>query len=309
MGGLVLAGADERDLTQLAEYRERRRLRAARAGAAMEPQAVDRGAARRRTCAAAAAPSSRRAARRASSRRLAEADVPGRERRRVRAGHVQGPRDHAPRPAPADRGLPDHGARDRLAERLHLHPRRVPDRVRGRCAARSTQAREAGLLGGVTIVLHRGAGAYICGEETALLESLEGKRGQPRSKPPFPAIAGLYASPTLINNVETIATVPVDHRARRRRVREDRRRPTRPARASSRSPATSRNGGNYELELGTTLRELIYDIGGGIPGRPRAEGDHPGRLVGAGADRRRGRHAARLRRAGEGRDDARLRAR
>src|SRR5262245_53611776 len=71
------------------------------------------------------------------------------------------------------------------------------------------QAREAGLLGGVTVVLHRGAGAYICGEETGLLESLEGKRGQPRSKPPFPAISGLYASPTLINNVETIATVPV----------------------------------------------------------------------------------------------------
>ena len=60
----------------------------------------------------------------------------------------------------------------------------------------------------MTIVVHRGAGAYICGEETALLESLEGKRGQPRSKPPFPAIAGLYASPTVVNNVETIATVP-----------------------------------------------------------------------------------------------------
>ena len=57
-------------------------------------------------------------------------------------------------------------------------------------------------------MIHRGAGAYICGEETALLESLEGKRGQPRSKPPFPAVQGLYASPTLINNVETIATVP-----------------------------------------------------------------------------------------------------
>jgi NADH-quinone oxidoreductase subunit F len=78
------------------------------------------------------------------------------------------------------------------------------------------QALEAGYVGtnvlgsdtSVTIVLHRGAGAYICGEETALLESLEGKRGQPRSKPPFPAISGLYASPTLINNVETIATVP-----------------------------------------------------------------------------------------------------
>ena len=60
----------------------------------------------------------------------------------------------------------------------------------------------------LTVVVHRGAGAYICGEETGLLESLEGRRGQPRTKPPFPAISGLYASPTLINNVETLATVP-----------------------------------------------------------------------------------------------------
>ena len=67
--------------------------------------------------------------------------------------------------------------------------------------------RKADLLGGVTVVLHRGAGAYICGEETALLESLEGKRGQPRTKPPFPAIAGLYAAPTAVNNVESITTV------------------------------------------------------------------------------------------------------
>jgi NADH-quinone oxidoreductase subunit F len=71
------------------------------------------------------------------------------------------------------------------------------------------EVHKAKLLGGVTIVLHRGAGAYICGEETALLESLEGKRGQPRSRPPFPAVSGLYAAPTLINNVETVSTVPV----------------------------------------------------------------------------------------------------
>ncbi len=78
------------------------------------------------------------------------------------------------------------------------------------------EAREAGLLGknaaksgwDFDITLHRGAGAYICGEETALLESLEGKKGQPRNKPPFPAMAGLYACPTTINNVETIAVVP-----------------------------------------------------------------------------------------------------
>src|ERR671935_239194 len=60
----------------------------------------------------------------------------------------------------------------------------------------------------VAIILHRGAGAYICGEETALLESLEGRRGQPRTRPPYPAIQGAYDSPTAVNNVETIATVP-----------------------------------------------------------------------------------------------------
>ena len=78
------------------------------------------------------------------------------------------------------------------------------------------EARAAGLLGknaagsgwDFDITLHRGAGAYICGEETALLESLEGKKGQPRNKPPFPAMAGLYSAPTTINNVETIAVVP-----------------------------------------------------------------------------------------------------
>ena len=78
------------------------------------------------------------------------------------------------------------------------------------------EAREAGLLGenaagsgwDFDVTLHRGAGAYICGEETALLESLEGKKGQPRNKPPFPAMAGLYSAPTTINNVETIAAVP-----------------------------------------------------------------------------------------------------
>jgi NADH-quinone oxidoreductase subunit F len=69
-------------------------------------------------------------------------------------------------------------------------------------------ARAAGLFGDVDIIVHRGAGAYICGEETALLDSLEGKRGQPRPRPPFPPIQGLYMAPTQINNVCTIATVP-----------------------------------------------------------------------------------------------------
>jgi NADH-quinone oxidoreductase subunit F len=126
------------------------------------------------------------------------------------------------------------------------------------------EVREAKLLNGVTVVLHRGAGAYICGEETALLESLEGKRGQPRSKPPFPAVQGLYASPSLINNVETVATVPriieLGGAAYAKLGVENS--------AGTRVFSLSGNvvnGGNYELELGTTLRELIYDVGGGIP--------------------------------------------
>ncbi len=120
------------------------------------------------------------------------------------------------------------------------------------------------LLGEVTIVLHRGAGAYICGEETALLESLEGKRGQPRSKPPFPAISGLYASPTEVNNVETVATVPpiiAMGGAEYAKLGVENSSGTR---LFSLSGNVAR-GGNYELPMGTSLRELIYDIGGGIP--------------------------------------------
>jgi NADH-quinone oxidoreductase subunit F len=118
---------------------------------------------------------------------------------------------------------------------------------------------------GLSVVIHRGAGAYICGEETGLLNSLEGERGQPRSKPPFPAVSGLYASPTLINNVETLATVPkilslggAEYAA----LGVENSTGTRVFSLSG----NVANGGNYELELGTPLRELIYDIGGGIPG-------------------------------------------
>src|SRR6185437_11346994 len=70
------------------------------------------------------------------------------------------------------------------------------------------EARASRVFGDVEIVLHRGAGAYICGEETALLDSLEGRRGMPRPRPPFPPIQGLYNAPTQINNVCTIATIP-----------------------------------------------------------------------------------------------------
>ncbi|MBA2331418.1 MAG: NADH-quinone oxidoreductase subunit NuoF [Actinobacteria bacterium] len=126
------------------------------------------------------------------------------------------------------------------------------------------EIRAAGLLGGVTVVIHRGAGAYICGEETALLESLEGKRGQPRSKPPFPAISGVYASPTLVNNVETIATVTAVLELGGAEYAKIGPADSAGTRVFSLSGNVA-NGGNYELENGTTLRELIYDFGGGIP--------------------------------------------
>jgi NADH-quinone oxidoreductase subunit F len=124
-------------------------------------------------------------------------------------------------------------------------------------------ARAAGLFGDVSVVVHRGAGAYICGEETALLDSLEGKRGQPRPRPPFPPIQGLYGAPTQINNVGTIATVPkilelgVDEF---KEVGVE----TSPGTAIFSLSGNVVNPGNYELALGTPLRELIYDHGGGV---------------------------------------------
>jgi NADH-quinone oxidoreductase subunit F len=120
------------------------------------------------------------------------------------------------------------------------------------------------IRGDVTIVVHRGAGAYICGEETALIESLEGKRGQPRAKPPFPAVSGLYAAPTVVNNVETITTVPpiiAMGGAEYVKLGVPNTRGTRVVSLSGNVV----NGGNYEIAPGTSVRELIYDIGGGIP--------------------------------------------
>jgi NADH-quinone oxidoreductase subunit F len=125
------------------------------------------------------------------------------------------------------------------------------------------QLRKKKLLGGVTIVIHRGAGAYICGEETALLESLEGERGQPRTKPPFPAIAGLYASPTAVNNVESITTVTPIIEMGGAHYAEIGPESSTGTRVFSLSGNVA-NPGNYELPHGFPLKELIYDVGGGV---------------------------------------------
>jgi NADH-quinone oxidoreductase subunit F len=113
-----------------------------------------------------------------------------------------------------------------------------------------------------SLVVHRGAGAYICGEETALLDSLEGKRGNPRLKPPFPANQGLYQGPTLINNVETLSNTPhiiVNGADWFRGF------------GTERSPGTKvvsvsgnvKRPGNYEVELGVPAREIVYGLAGG----------------------------------------------
>src|SRR3954452_19378162 len=137
------------------------------------------------------------------------------------------------------------------------------------------EAYERGFLGerilgsrySLELVVHRGAGAYICGEESALLDSLQGKRGNPRLKPPFPAIKGLYQGPTLINNVETLSNVPLIL---------DRGADWWKSMGTEKSPGpkvVSVSGnvmrpGNYEIELGTPAREVIEGLAGGVaPGR------------------------------------------
>jgi NADH-quinone oxidoreductase subunit F len=134
------------------------------------------------------------------------------------------------------------------------------------------EAEQAGYLGqdilgsgfSLPLVLHRGAGAYICGEETGLLDSLEGKRGNPRLKPPFPAIEGLYAGPTLINNVETLATVPHIINMGGAEYAKIGTETSTGTKLISISGDVQRPG-NYEIELGIPSREIIYGLAGGPP--------------------------------------------
>jgi NADH-quinone oxidoreductase subunit F len=134
------------------------------------------------------------------------------------------------------------------------------------------EARAAGYVGedilgsghSLSLIVHRGAGAYICGEETGLLDSLEGKRGNPRLKPPFPANQGLYQGPTLINNVETLATVPAIMRmggAQFAKLGVETSTGTKLVSVSGHV----RRPGNYEVVLGTSSREIIFGLAGGPP--------------------------------------------
>ena len=204
-----------------------------------------------------------------------EPALPRRQRRRVGAGQLQGQRDPVARPAPLHRGLPDHRACGRGEERLRLHPRRVLRASTRSSSPRSRRsARSPEIRGDVTIVVHRGAGAYICGEETALLESLEGERGKPRTKPPFPAIAG-----------------PLREADRRQQRRDDpdRLRGREGGAAYGSSVSTSRPArGRLGLRPRKRPRQLRDRAGRDAarpdlrptrrwhPRRPRAEGGHPG---------------------------------
>lgn len=131
---------------------------------------------------------------------------------------------------------------------------------------------EAGLLGehilgtdfSFNAHLRLGAGAFVCGEETALLNSIEGKRGMPRPRPPFPAVKGLWQKPTIINNVETLACVPY---ILRRGASEFNKYGTEKSKGTKVFALGGKinNVGLVEVPMGTTLRELVYDIGGGVP--------------------------------------------
>lgn len=141
-----------------------------------------------------------------------------------------------------------------------------------RLEAAVEEAKAAGYIGdrilgsdfSLSMWVHRGAGAYICGEETALLDSLEGKRGNPRLKPPFPANQGLYQGPTLINNVETLATAP----AIIRMGGDEYAKLGTPGSTGTKLVSVSghvQRPGNYEIELGMPSREIIYGLAGGPP--------------------------------------------
>jgi NADH-quinone oxidoreductase subunit F len=147
------------------------------------------------------------------------------------------------------------------------------------------EAYAAGLIGknilgsgySLDVIVHRGAGAYICGEESALMESLEGRRGYPRLKPPFPAAVGLYGGPTVINNCETLSTVPhivMNGADWYKRFGTEKSTGTRVFCLSGHV----KKPGNYELPLGTPMRTLIYDeqYGGGILGDKQLKAIIPG---------------------------------
>jgi NADH-quinone oxidoreductase subunit F len=272
---VILAGADEHDLTKLAEYRSIGGYEALAKARAMEPQAVieELNASNLRGRGGAFFATGKKAS-------FIPADSPKPTYLTVNA-------DESEPGTFKDREImlrvPHRLLEGCLITAHAIRSQHVFIYIRGEyleefevLRAALEDVRAADLLGGVTVVLHRGAGAYICGEETGLLESLEGKRGQPRSKPPFPAIQGLYASPTLINNVETMATVaPIIAMG----AAEYAKLGAPPDSTGTRLFCVSGNierGGNYELPMGITIREVLFDLAGGVPGGRKLKAVIPG---------------------------------
>jgi NADH-quinone oxidoreductase subunit F len=260
---LLLAHADERDLTQLGEYRAVGGYAALEKALAMEPDDLieELVASTLRGRGGAGFPTGRKAS-------LVD-------RSGAKPSYLVVNADESEPGAFKDREIMRR-APHRLLEGCLIAARAILSKhvfiyIRGEYVAENEvlqravdDARAAGLFGDIDVIIHRGAGAYICGEETALLDSLEGKRGQPRPRPPFPPIQGLYMSPTQINNVGTIATIPsiIEMGASEfLRIGPE----NSPGTAVFSLSGNVVNPGNYELELGSTLRELIYDFGGGVP--------------------------------------------
>ena len=201
------------------------------------------------------------------------AEVHDLQRRRGRPGRVHGPRGHGGRSAPRARRPGARRVRHRREQGVHLHPRRVSAGHRAGSRRRSRRRRPTACSGtnildtgfSLDIVVKQGAGAFVCGEETALIHSIEGRRGMPRPRPPFPAVSGLFGKPTVINNVETLANVPgivANGAAWFGSV----------GTASSKGTKVFALSGNVartglvEVAMGTPLRQIVFDIGGGIPG-------------------------------------------
>ena len=181
------------------------------------------------------------------------------------------------------------------AETVYIYVRGEYPRSIERLWGAIHEARDAGILGdqvlgrdgfACDVIVHGGAGAYICGEETALLESLEGKRGHPRIKPPFPALEGAFGCPTVINNVETLAHVPwiIEHGGAAfaaQGIGPDPDNPRSNGSAGTKLMGLSgdiNNPGCWEFEFGITLRQLIEDYGGGARDGRKVKAVIPGGL-------------------------------
>jgi NADH-quinone oxidoreductase subunit F len=261
----ILRGADERDLTKLEEYRASGGYGALEHARGMAPEALIQMISDAKL-------RGRGGAGFAMGRKMSLVAPPD---KRTRPAYVVANADESEPGAFKDREImrrvPHRFIEGCLIAAHGIQSQNVFIYIRGEylteyevLAGAVEEARAAGLFGGVDVVVHRGAGAYVCGEETALLDSLEGRRGQPRPRPPFPPVEGLYDGPTLVNNVQTIASVPailelgVEGYA-------DLGVEAAPGTVVYSLSGNVNRPGNYELPLGTTIRELIFEHGHGIP--------------------------------------------